>query len=177
MNDKQIFANRWVSVYEDENGYTYSHETRCGGHIVSVLVYKIDGNSLKFFGRVERCPAHNKNPVLELASITGGVDDMDPVKTALNELREEAGLVATADDLTDLGIVYPSKSADTVVHLYAVCADGLEQVEAEGDGSRGEIGAYCRWIDMDAAIQCTDPLMHAAIARLANGFEFDLVRK
>jgi hypothetical protein len=60
--------------------------------------------------------------------MTGGYDNADRfslVGCALNELREEGGYIAPLDAVINLGTVNPSKSSDTVIHLYAVNLDTL----------------------------------------------------
>ncbi len=50
----------------------------------------------------------------------------DPKEAALRELREECGLVA--DNVTDLGPIYPTVGYDTEV-IYTYLATGLREVE------------------------------------------------
>lgn len=160
-NDKILFENKWVSLMQTPDGYVYSHETRCKGAIVAVLVYHMEDETV--LGRYEITPAHG--PYAELCSITGGVEHDNPAQTALHELKEEAGIDATLDELEPLGQVRPSKSADTWVYLFAL--DGTHKVlgEAKGDGSAGEVGSYCKWISVEEAIGSKDALLAALLLR------------
>jgi len=81
-------------------------------------------------------------------------------------LWEEAGYRVDVDDLIGLGQVRPSKSADTVVHLFAVDLTGKTQSTPQGDGSRFEANASVEWVDYDQGIQIADPLFVTSIARL-----------
>jgi|GEM_PF-6849350 len=87
---------------------------------------------------------------------------------ALNELAEEAGYLASSGDLLDLGTVYVSKISDTVMHLLAINLDSakVKKVKASGDGSKGEEGAYCRWVDKEDAVNCDDPILITMVTRL-----------
>lgn len=161
MSDKVLYENKWVSLMETPDGYVYSHETRCKGHTVSVMV--VNSKAEKILGRFEMTPAHG--PQTKLCSITGGVEHDDPVSTALHELEEEAGIVVTADKLISLGTVWQSKSADTVVHLFCIEYDGPINRNPAGDGSAGEVGSTVEWVSVDDAIACGDPLMAAAWGR------------
>jgi len=158
--DKELFHNEWLSVKETPDGYVYSHETRCNGKIVAILVYKED----EFLGRFEICAAHSPN--IELCAITGGVEKDDPLMTAIHELKEEAGIDAVPEELTDLGTVRPSKSADTVVYLYALFGGNKILGEAKGDGSVGERGSYCKWCPAENIATCKDPLVSTMLIRL-----------
>jgi hypothetical protein len=66
-----------------------------------------------------------------------------------------------------LGTVRPSKSTDTIVHLFGVDVAGKKQSKPEGDGSDGEKDAYVEWISVEDGIKCKDPLVATMIARYA----------
>jgi hypothetical protein len=86
---------------------------------------------------------------------------------AIEELEEEGGFKAMADQVLDLGILRPSKGSDTVQHIFAIDMDqeGIVPCEATGDGTQGEVGAYCKWVSFMDAVGCKDPLVHAMILR------------
>lgn len=160
----EIFFNKWLSLWED-NGYVFSRETRCNGHIVAVLIFDTRRPGL-YYGRMEITPAHSNN--IELTSITGGVEpEKSPEETAVMEIEEEAGFFATTQELIPLGTVRPSKSADTVVHLFAWNARGQTPIKPQGDGSEGEKLSYCRWVSDAEMIWCKCPLVSAMLARMA----------
>lgn len=164
---KELFQNKWLSLRQVEN-YIYSHESRSAGKLVAVLV--IDSTLPgQVMGRFEDTPCHFDG--LTLTSITGGVENDDPLTTAVHELKEEAGFDAHPIELVSLGTVMPSKSADTVVYLYLFDALGRQPGQAEGDGSEGEVGAYCKWVTEAEAIQCKCPLMVTMLARRAVSME------
>jgi len=162
---KELFHNDWLSLMETDDGYVYSHETRCNGKIVAILVYEpgADEDIHRVLGRFENTPCHGDG--IALTSITGGVENDDVKGTAIMELKEEAGIIAKPEDLIDLGVVRPTKSTDTEVYLFAVRGDDKETVEAKGDGSKGEKGAYCKWVSPLEAVNCKDPLVPTMIFR------------
>lgn len=161
MPYKSLYENEWLSL-RDTDGYIYSHETKGNGKKVAILVVDSDKPG-KVIGRYENNNAHFDG--LQLASITGTVEKDDPLSTAVMEVDEEAGYFIKEDDLIPLGTVKPSKSADTVCHLYVVDVAGKSQHEPEGDGSEGEQGAYVKWITAKEAVECKDPLMSVLLMR------------
>jgi 8-oxo-dGTP pyrophosphatase MutT (NUDIX family) len=121
----------------------------------------------EFLGRYEICPAHSDE--VELCSITGGYDNSDKFtieQCALNELMEEAGYEGKLEDLVYLGSVRGSKSSDGITHLFAIDIDKCTPCEAVSDGTLGEVGAYCDWINLIELINAKDPLLLAMYARL-----------
>lgn len=164
-----LFRNQHLAVI-GRDGYTFSREVRCDGVIVSLLPYRISKDGIEFLARVEVCPAHG--PELERCSITGGVKPGESIEEAAQqELWEEAGYRVDEDDLISLGQVRPSKSADTVVHLFAVDVTGKPQFTPLGDGTRLEASASVEWVDYAQGIQITDPLFVTAITRLQRRFD------
>ena len=169
--DKMLFHNDWLSLKEKDGKYVYSHEERCNGHMVAVLGWRSKEQSLEILGRYEVCPAHDDG--LKLCSLTGGIDknNGDWEKLALEfaekELKEESGITIPKKKFKSLGIVRPTKSTDTYVHLFSVELMNEEPLsEPEGDGSEGEKGSYCKWVSYDEAVNCKDPLLHSMMLRL-----------
>lgn len=161
-NYKELYHNRWVSLRQINN-YVYSHETRSSGQNVAVLIYDDSRKQDCILGRFELCPAHFDG--FELCSFTGGVEKGDPAGTAIHEIKEEAGYVAKKDELRYLGTCRPSKSADTLVHLFSWDAQGKTPGEIVGDGSAGEVGAFTKWVNANQAFECKDPLMATLLGR------------
>ena len=177
MAIKTLGGNKWIELREmvlpDQGvrGYTYSHETRCDGHIVSVLPYRTDdkGNLTEVMVRMEVTPCWEMKPVM--SSITGGVEkdddgELDPLATAVLELHEEAGLKVKPSDIESLGTCYGVKSSDTTYHLYAVNATGLSSGSAEGDGSELEKKAWCEWATPKKLLKAQDPFLAMLFIRL-----------
>jgi 8-oxo-dGTP pyrophosphatase MutT (NUDIX family) len=164
--DHILFQNRFLAVIE-RDGYTFSREVRCQGIIVSILPFRVvaGASSWEFLARLEICPAHG--PELEYCSITGGLDpELSVEATAIRELLEEAGYRAEAFELIPLGIVRPSKSADTTVYLFAVDVTGKASSTPRGDGSRFEMGASVEWVTYEWGVHIADPLFVTAMTRL-----------
>jgi 8-oxo-dGTP pyrophosphatase MutT (NUDIX family) len=161
--DQTLFRNQHLAVI-DRDGYTFVHEVRCDGVIVSLLPFQQKDGELQFLARREICPAHGPDP--ERCSITGGLEPNKSVEeTACLELFEEAGYHATVNELINLGQVRPSKSADTVVHLFAVDVTGTTSATPPGDGSRFEAGASVEWVDYQQGLTIADPLFVTTMAR------------
>jgi 8-oxo-dGTP pyrophosphatase MutT (NUDIX family) len=162
--DKILFQNKYLAVI-DRDGYTFSREVRCDGKIVSILPFRNRSDKREYLARLEICPAHG--PELELCSITGGVDAGESIQQAAKqELLEEAGYETNLDELISLGHVRPTKSADTIVYLFAIDVTEKAQMIASGDGTPLESTASVQWVDYDQGIHIADPLIVIAIVRL-----------
>jgi 8-oxo-dGTP pyrophosphatase MutT (NUDIX family) len=176
---KILFRNKWVSLF-DYNGYVYSEETRCGGHIISILpfkrIYENGHHVLKFLLHKELTPAW-KNSGISLPnnhyfinSITGGVEHLENIKEdALRELAEEAGYVIEPDKMISLGTSFGSKSNNTIYHYFTCDLTDVPKKDAVGDGSEMEAKEYCEWFsNIDNA---DDPLVYVAWSKIIKGFD------
>jgi 8-oxo-dGTP pyrophosphatase MutT (NUDIX family) len=167
--DKVLFHNPYLAVIE-RDGYIFAREVRCNGVIVCLLPFRITPDYPEFLARLEICPAHG--PELERCSITGGVESGESIQeAAFQELWEEAGYRVKVDDLISLGLMRPSKSADTVVHLFAVDVTGQSQSPPPGDGTRFEATASVEWVNEEQGLEIADPLFVAAMARLKSYYQ------
>jgi hypothetical protein len=173
MKTEIIYDNKWVSLAQAtlDNGakYIYSTEPWCKSNGVAVLVYRwVEDeymNYREYLGRYEICPAHSDKA--ELCAITGGCDkpEEEPIVTAVREVEEEAGYKVDITKVQFLGLVHPSKASDKEVFLYAVDVTGMEQGEAIGDGTLGEVGAYTKWMSGHECIFSKDPVLATMIVR------------
>lgn len=167
--DKTLYKNDWVSMMQttskDGEPYVYSHETRCNGNIVAVLLYeRIGKDSWKYGLRKESTPCWGNTP--QLSSLTGGVDKGNtPKQTAVIELKEEGGYICKESDLESLGTCRGTKSCDTTYHLFALDVSGLEKVDPTGEDT-GDIV----WVsDYKAQREIVCPLFYVMFVRLGMG--------
>ena len=157
---------RWPekSIY----GYTYSHETRCNGQIISILPFKIEASGMMILLRSEVTPCWDtEKPII--SSITGGVekDHVGPNVTASHELWEEAGYKASPEEFISLGTCRGTKSCDTIYHLFSIdLTDIPRKGEGSGDGSELETLAHCFWAKPTKIIKIEDPIAHVCFTRL-----------
>lgn len=163
-----LFANPWLSLKRIGN-YVYSSETRSNAKLVAVLIFD-SSKPRQYYGRFEDCPSHFDG--IKLCALTGGVEDDDPLSTAIHEIKEESGFTAEITELLNLGTVRSSKSSDTTVYLYAWDAKGKTPENPQGDGSAGEIGSYCDWVQERDYAWCKDPLAATLILRFKMDMEF-----
>lgn len=141
-----ISLRRIVDITHPGEGYYYSHESRCNGHIVAVLPFGFaEDLSIRYLLRYDITPCWSDQP--QLCVLTGGMDTNDPVLDALRELEEESGYVATADQLIDLGFCMGSKSSDSIYHIFAIDVTGMPKGEAKGDGSYCESHGRTVWVE------------------------------
>jgi 8-oxo-dGTP pyrophosphatase MutT (NUDIX family) len=167
-----------VSPEKGVNGYYYSHEDRCNGHIVSILPFRFisddvyckpsNEKEIEFLLRHEITPCWNINQHT-ISSITGGVDKGNTVEeTVIIEMKEETGYIVHPINLIDLGVTYGIKSSDTIYHLYAVDLSGMTKGEVTTDGSSLEQNAFCEWkFEVSEAV---DPMVYTSFYRLMDKF-------
>ncbi len=162
--------------------YEYTHEQRCSGHIVAILPIHPDHGMLV---RHEFTSCWSLDG-LSISSITGGWEQdkhETPIDTALDELREEAGIILHSEDqLLSLGICRGAKSSDNLYHLFAAdLGAGFDEVEIKGDGSFLETLAHNEWVPhgmeddslvglewFDAGV---DPLLYVMYTRFRFGLD------
>ena len=162
-NYKTLLKGEWLEMRETDN-YAYAHEVKVDAKKVALLVIDTEKPD-QVLGRYEKVPPHFDE--IGLVSITGGVEEGDDfLDCAVAELMEETGYEAKRNEFLDLGTCFPSKMMDSFFHMYAVDVSGKEASNPEGDGSEGEKTAYVKWVSVDDAIMCKDPLMATLIIRL-----------
>lgn len=168
MKINLLCDNKWIQLREmvdaecGVKGYVFSHEIRCNGIIVSILPFRKVKNQIEFLLRDEVTPCWGMAPVH--SSITGGVEKISVLQTAVNELKEEAGYVIKMSDLISLGTCRGIKSSDSIYFLYTVDLTNKQQEEAKGDGSELEKKAYCFWTSAIDSAQ--DPFVYVTYYRL-----------
>ena len=163
---KTLFKNEWISMMSvpanDGSPYIYSHETRCNGNIVAILLYERVGKDGWNYGlRSERTPCWSGE--FELSSVTGGVEDgMTPEQAAIVELKEEAGLDVPQGSLKSLGTCRGTKSCDTIYHLYALDVAGMTKGTPTGE----DVGEIVWLHGGDAMKKVVDPIWYVMFSRL-----------
>lgn len=162
--DEVLWRNEWLSLRQTKGGFTYAHEEKGRGGGVAVLAYR--GKPMQIVGRFEECPPHRDG--MSLCALTGQLDKEGepPIDAAVRELQEEAGIIVGSHEMTSLGTVKSGKQTDTEIHMFAVDIGDRDIGKALGDGTRGEEGAYCKWIDYGQAVESKDPLLGTMAARV-----------
>jgi hypothetical protein len=178
MEVKTLCDNEWLSLKEMKdpdngvNGYVYSHETRCKGHIISILPYRQAVGGVEFLLRSEVTPCWGMEECV--SSITGGLEE-NVEDTVLMELKEEGGYSVSKKDLINLGTCFGTKSSDTVYHLFSVDLTDREMGDASGDGSELEAKAHCFWANRDELVtRGVDPILYISLARLERALNDNL---
>jgi 8-oxo-dGTP pyrophosphatase MutT (NUDIX family) len=173
-DDDWVQLRKMVAPEKNINGYTYSHEVRCSGTIVSFLPYRKVGNDFQFLLRKEAVPCWELDLPL-LSSFTGGVDKgMDSVDTALKELSEEAGYIIGDDEshrMKYLGTTYSTKSSDSIYHLFAFDLTGKEQDKELDVETELEKSSTNEWVEASIVQECKDPFVGMLVLRLLASLE------
>lgn len=164
---KILYKNEWVSMMTtlapDGTDYIYSHETRCEGNIVAVLLYERKGVDGWYYGlRDEVTPSWGTES--QLSALTGGVEGETPIKAAIKEVREEAGYICKEEDFKPLGTVRGSKSTDTIYTLYALDVSGLKKTKPTGK----DVGEIVWLGGVEAKKRCVDAIWFAMYARFGS---------
>lgn len=164
MDDKIVFENRFISII-DREGYTFLHEKRANGEIIALVPFRHAVSDYQYLSRIETCPAHSNQP--NRYSITGGMEQGNSIREmAVKELLEETGYSIVDDELIPLGQLRPTKSADTVIHLFTVDLSDKKQGNILGDGSRWENNASAEWLSFQTALDINDAVFLAGLLRL-----------
>ena len=167
--DQTLWKGKYISIRLLDGWYEYLHDGT--SKLVVVLGYRRLGkDAWEYLGRYENCPPHKDG--ITLCALTGGIEENEkPLHAALRELKEESGLVYDSYDseIKYLGTLRPSKASDSTAYLFAVDLSNVpnqEKYVGKGDGTKGEVGSYCKWISRNEAINSKDPLLISAVSRL-----------
>lgn len=176
LESKQTLGgNKWLELqehtYNDGTKYTVVHESRCNGNIVIILPYKVDDKlGLQYLVRNEMTPPWSLTELVP-SSVSGGIDSLgdNPLKTALKELKEECGYLASESNVIPLGTSYGVKCADTIYHIFAVDVTSVAEIPPSAPDTF-ESEAQNEWIsasDYDKIVSVKDPLWSIAYVRHA----------
>jgi len=153
-----LYNNKWLSLMQ-KDGYVYVHNNAGDGSIVAVLPYRGDEILL----RMESRPCWGNG--LQLASITGIVDEPTLEAVAKKELLEEAGFDVPIENIHPIGKIKECKCSDSVIYLFAADVSDLEEGEPTTEDVREKDG-YCVWLDINGPIDTEDPIVFAMIHKL-----------
>ena len=163
--DRRLFKNNYIEVLEKDGWYTYTRHNNGNG---AVAILGFVREPFLVLGRFERTIPHDDG--ITLSSLTGGVEESEEFKTAaVREFKEESGFDADKEDLIQLGAIRPSKSSDQTVQLFAIELVGMDAdktYKGEGDGTRGEKDAFCKFVSVEDAINSKDPILITMVTRL-----------
>lgn len=159
-----ICSTQYLDLRIHDGWYIFASEAcRC---VVYVLGYRRNGDEI--LGRYENCPIHGMSGSIDMTSLTGKCDwHEEPIEAAQRELHEESGFEVDCSDMILLGHAYVSKAMGTKAMMYAVDLTGAPRGIAEGDGTRGEQGAYCAWVSRRVAILESQCISVAAMIQRA----------
>lgn len=163
MKDILVWSNDWMEVLLKDGWYTFMRTKKGDG--VCVLGYRRENGIIEYLVRVEHTPPHGEG--LIKTSLTGGIEKGNtPLETAVSELKEESGYEVAPDEMIDLGWFFPTKQSSDKVYIYAVNLEGKTAGEIHGDGSKGEEGAYCIWMNEADTLAIPQAGIGMAMARL-----------
>ncbi len=141
--DTLLFENKWVSVYETEDGYTYTY---CSPTVV-IIPFRLDPQQLKnyeFMFNQEYIPTLG----FALRPVSGTLEENEsPEQCAIRELREETGYIVNEDDLIFYSYLKGSSSSIHPIGIYFVDVTDKEKGEASTDNSYYEQFMQNLWIN------------------------------
>lgn len=166
-NVKQLFKGKFLTINLLDDWYEFIHDGN--GKFVAVLGYRRLGKDYwEYLGRFENCPPHQDG--ISLCCLTGGIENDElPLDAAKRELKEESGIDIETKMFKSLGEVRPSKMSDSTGYLFAVDLSHIAEQDkyvGGGDGTKGEMGSFCKWVDKEKAFNSKDPLLITCISRL-----------
>lgn len=164
-SDELLYDGVFVQLRKLDGFYEYLKNKGEG-----VLVLMVDRTNSKFLCRFENTPVHNEDPdSIDPTSLTGTIDPgYTQEETVVKETLEESGYDISAKELVPLGYCYGSKASDTRLFMYAVWMDEESHDEicyGEGDGTKGEEDAHCRWLDLNRIGDLNSPAVALAALR------------
>ena len=171
MSRKVLWQNKWLRVVE-LNGWFTAHEpvNSKNNLAVAVLPYKITLKGKMYLSRYELNPAHmtaHGTIYHQPSIITGACETGSPIYHAQQELLEEAGYKIPANRFKWCGIVSPSKTSCTRMHLFSVRILGRDKrQEYTGDGSGNEAKEYADWVDAETMKWAKDPYIQTIMMRM-----------
>ena len=176
VKDKEVYSDDFLSIYQrytnlnPDNPYTFLFEKRSNGKLVVILPFRRNENGeLEFLIRKETVIVWNPNEKYTV-SITGGVEDDDPHKTAVMELAEEGGYITKFENFIYLGYTKIAKHANTNVFMYAIDLTNMKRTTAYSDGSDMEKIAFSYWSDNIGDVEST--ILYKILYRL---FEMNII--
>ncbi len=169
MTDTLLYSTPWLELRKlvdpehGIDGYVYSREARCEGNIIAVLPFRIEGGKPEVLLRREVTPCWSDRPMI--SAITGGVEkDQTPLDCVVQELDEEAGYRVHSSEVAPLGVIFGTKSTDTVYHLFTVDLSLKTNHVPSGDGSYLESLGSCFWSSRVSSAM--DPMVYACFIRM-----------
>jgi len=159
--DKEVYSDKFLAIIQRvtdlniDNPYTFLFEKRSNGKLVVILPYRRNENDeLEFLIRKESVLVWNPE-MMYTESITGGVEEDDPHKTAVMELEEEGGYIVPFDDFVFLGRTRIAKHANTFVYMYTVDLTNYKRMSDYGDGSKSEKMSFSYWSSDITGVEST----------------------
>lgn len=170
IEDRTLYKDKYLAIKErttdlnPDNPHTYLFEQRCNGKLVVILPFRRnEKNELEFMIRKERVIIWDpENDVTE--SVTGGVEEDNPDKTAEMELEEETGYKMPIVKFIPVGVTKIAKHADTDVYMYAIDLTNIERNQDYGDGSDAENWSFSYWASNIGEVEST--IIYKIIYRL-----------
>lgn len=145
-NDKLLYFNEWVSLYQAKNGFVYAD--RKGTNSVAVLAFRKIKNEYEFLIRYQPLAAIDKETKLFPCCITGSIDkNLSYEDIALEELYEEGG-IKTKDykRIIKTTSFISSTQLSEITYVYLIDVTNLKQNKANGDGSYYEKISHVKWV-------------------------------
>ena len=145
--DKQLFKSKWHDIKITDDGFEYNS----GIPGVAILPYRnlphLKGESIKreFLLRKERNPQQPDKPA---TVVTGRKDKSgeNNLQTAIRELKEETGYLASASRFKEYGEVYIGKESPISDVFFSVNLTGIPLGEIITDGTDDEKMSSNFWV-------------------------------
>lgn len=173
-DNNQNNEKKWMKIFQ--KGHMFGvKEPWCNNQGVVILPYVIKNNAYYYLLVKEYNPLFLNNQISEYSSITGGLENLDPYVTVINEMKEEVGININENNknikIYYLGKHYANKSSTKLWYYFAIDLSKLDldldlTYKGGTDGSVGEENISGKFISQEQLKKCNDSLGLAVYGKL-----------
>ncbi|WP_400255056.1 NUDIX hydrolase [Spiroplasma endosymbiont of Cleonymus obscurus] len=147
-------------------------EPWCNNQGVAILPYVIKNNEYYYLLVIENNPLFKDKQISEYGTITGGLENLDPYQTVINEMLEETGIDVKNDKskIYYLDKHYANKSSTKLWYFFSIDLtmlnlDLTKTYKGSGDGTEAEKDIIAKFISYEKICKSNDSLCLAIFAK------------
>jgi len=148
-------------------------EPWCNNQGVAILPYVLKDNQYYFLLlNNENNPLFKDKKISKYSTITGGLENLDPCQTVINEMLEEVGINVKNDEskIYYLGEHYANKSSTKLWYLFRIdltefSLDLTATYKGKGDGTEAEKGISAEFVSYEKIYKSNDALCLATYGK------------
>ncbi|WP_342266536.1 NUDIX hydrolase [Spiroplasma endosymbiont of Villa modesta] len=147
-------------------------EPWCNNQGVAILPHVIKNNEYYYLLVKENNPLFKDKEISEYGTITGGLENLDPYQTVINEMLEETGIDVKNDKskIYYLGKHYANKSSTKIFYFFSIDLtmlnlDLTKTYKGNGDGTEAEKDIIAKFISYEKICKSNDSLCLAILGK------------